>query len=118
MRSLLDRPNAFAHFFDETIAVEGVRAGGGKVAGTYRACIMDGGLADIDADAVAGSNEKLYSVLIHMADREEPEPPWRGLTVKHERCGGRFTETMKVLSVDTLGGDFVLHCETKGAVNA
>lgn len=62
MASLFDSPAAFAPFFRDRVAVEGTRAGGRRVAGAFRACVLDQGLDDAVAEASTGTVRRRIAV--------------------------------------------------------
>lgn len=60
--SPFDNPAAFAPFFRDRVAVEGTRAGGRRVAGTFRACVLDQGLDDVIAEDSTGAVRRRIAV--------------------------------------------------------
>lgn len=57
-KSLFDNPKAFAPLFDDLVAVEGVRPGGRRIAGTFRACVLEQGLDDPLSDGSSGTDRR------------------------------------------------------------
>ena len=55
MQSLFENPSAFAPLFDDLVAVEGARQDGRRIAGTFRACVLDQGLDDLLSDGSTGT---------------------------------------------------------------
>lgn len=105
---MFDTPKAFAPFFDDSVVVEGRRSSK-TVRTTCRACILDGGFADGDPEAVSATAERVYSIRILRSDWRETEPPRIGDTVTDA-----WNSTLKVTTVGRDGDWFELTCKSKG----
>ncbi len=84
MASLFDSPAAFAPFFRDRVAVEGTRAGGRRVAGAFRACVLDQGLDDAAVEGTTETARRVVSVTVRRADWFDVEPPQTGYAVTLE----------------------------------
>lgn len=107
MASLFDNPAAFAPFFRDRVAVEGTRAGGRRVAGTLRACVLDQGLDDVVAEDSASTVRRRYSVVVRRADWFDVEAPRPGFKVALEDG-----TALSVQSVGSMPGMYVLEART------
>lgn len=81
MASIFDNPAAFAPFFRDRVAVEGTRAGGHRVAGTFRACVLDQGLDDVVAEGSTSTVRRRIAVTFMVGGDSWPKDgtvPQRG----------------------------------------
>lgn len=95
MARLFESPAAFAPFFRDRVAVEGARAGGRRVAGTFRACVIDQGLDDPLAEGSTETARRVVSVTLLRADWLDVEPPQTGDAVTLESG-----DTYRAMAVD------------------
>lgn len=102
MASPFDNPAAFAPFFRDRVAVEGTRAGGRSVAGTFLACVLDQGLDDAIAEGSTETARRVVSVTVRRADWFDVEPPQTGDAVTLE-SGDAYRVTSVVPSVGFAG---------------
>lgn len=72
MASLFDNPAAFAPFFRDRVAVEGTRAGR-RVAGTFRACVLDQGLDDVVAEDSTSTVRRRIAVTFMVGGESWPK---------------------------------------------
>lgn len=96
------REAPFAPFFRDRVAVEGARAGGRRVAGTVRACVLDMGFDDPLADGAAQAARRVVEVTVRRADWFEPDPPRTGDEVTLE--SGAVFSVLSVAAADGLAG--------------
>ena len=111
MASMFDNAKAFAPFFDDRVVVEG-RRGDRMIREACRACVLDSGFVDVDADAVAQSDEHVFSVRILRRDWPDASGPRIGDMVRLD--GGR------VLRITECVGDavsFTARAKSKGAAS-
>jgi len=111
MSRLFSNSRAFTPFFDEKVLVEG-RRGDRTVRVVCRASVIDAGLADLDADALAESLEHAYSVKVMRDDWTEVDPPQRGDAIYLENG-----QPMRVTSVERDIGWFEITAKTKGGAS-
>ena len=62
MGSMFENTRAFAPFYADPVAVEGVRENGRKVSGTFKACVSDMGLDDLLLDDSTGTARRKICV--------------------------------------------------------
>lgn len=111
MRSAFDNPKAFAPFFDDLVVVEG-RRGADRFREACRACVLDSGFVDTDADAVAQSDEHVFSVRILRRDWPDGSGPRIGDTVRLD--GGRVLRITECVA-DSMS--FTARAKSKGAAS-
>ena len=111
MASMCYSAHAVPPSFDARGAAEG-RRGDRRIREACRACVLDSGFVDVDADAVAQSEEHVFSVRIVRRDWPDASGPRIGDTVRLD--GGR------VLRITECVGDavsFTARAKSKGAVS-
>lgn len=103
MGSMFENTRAFAPFYADPVAVEGVRENGRKVSGTFRACVFELGLDDPLADESAESRRKRVDVFVRRDDWPDDEPPQAGFAIFTE-MGDEFR--IERVEPDPLGWKF------------
>ena len=115
-----NNPAAFAPFYTDRVSVSGKIFN--REAGTSfpvdcvcPACVMESGLADVDAGSIGISAARSFTISIPKREWMCPEPPRIGLQV--EIVGRTYHNRLKVVSVDEDGSDWIFSAESKGGGN-
>ncbi len=81
MKSLFVNPRAYAPFFDEMVAVSGVRPNGGRVNTSARACVIDNGFDETLGDGDPANTRRSFSITILRREWRYTTSPQVGDTV-------------------------------------
>jgi len=107
---------AFDVFYRETVSVTGTRLETGAAAARElrltipRACVVEGELADLPANAGAPAGQRMYTVMIRAGDWPDHLTPRRGDSVT-----SRDYPAMRVADVLFDAGEWRLTCITTGS---